>query len=313
MNNNALLPDNIQPFVETILFDPLTGQLISLGVAFAVIVAISKALKRTLSNKIEDTGTRYRIRKLIEFAGFVAFVIALSLVFSDKLGGLTVAFGVAGAGVAFALQEVIASVAGWAVISLNRIFKPGDRILLNGICGDVIDVGVLRTTLMECGGWVSGDLYNGRIVRVSNSAVFKEAVYNYNTDFPFLWDEITIPIHHSSNLADAQLIIEHVADEVVGQYSKNAEKAWERVVKRYMIENARVVPLVTLTADENWVTFTLRYVTAYNQRRGIKSQLFKAVLQAIQASNGAVKLACAELDITALPSLEVYGKEPTSI
>ena len=65
--------------------------------------------------------------------------------------------------------------------------KPGDRVLLGGIRGDVIDISLLRTTLMELGEWVKGDQYNGRIVRVANSFVFKEAVLNYSADFPFLW------------------------------------------------------------------------------------------------------------------------------
>lgn len=85
-------------------------------------------------------------------------------------------FGVLGAGVAFALQEVIASVAGWIAQSFGRLYDVGDRIQLGGIKGDVIDIGVLRTTLMECGGWVNGDQYNGRVVRVANSFIFKEPV-----------------------------------------------------------------------------------------------------------------------------------------
>jgi small-conductance mechanosensitive channel len=61
---------------------------------------------------------------------------------------------------------------------------------LGGIKGDVIDIGILRTTIMQIGEWVSGYQYNGRIVRVANSFVFKEPVFNYSAEFPFLWDEI---------------------------------------------------------------------------------------------------------------------------
>ena len=119
--------------------------------------------------------------------------------FSDKLGGFTVAFGVAGAGVAFALQEVIASVAGWVAISVGSFYSPGDRVQVGGIRGDVIDVSILRTTLMEVGEWVAADLYTGRIVRVANSFVFKEPVFNYSGDFPFLWDEIVLPVRYGSD------------------------------------------------------------------------------------------------------------------
>src|SRR5690606_17311423 len=104
----------------------------------------------------------------------ILMLLVAGFIFSDKLSNLTVALGVTGAGIAVALKEVIASVAGWFAISFNHFFRVGDRVQLGGIKGDVIDIGVLRTTLMEIGEWVDGDLYNGRTVRVFNSFVFKE-------------------------------------------------------------------------------------------------------------------------------------------
>jgi small-conductance mechanosensitive channel len=118
------------------------------------------------------------------------------MIFSASLGKMAVVFGVAGAGIAFALQEVIASLAGWVAISFGNIYNTGDRVQLGGIKGDVIDIGMLRTTMMEIGQWVNADLYNGRIVKIANSFVFKEPVFNYSGDFPFFWDEITVPIKY---------------------------------------------------------------------------------------------------------------------
>jgi small-conductance mechanosensitive channel len=80
---------------------------------------------------------------------------------------------------------VIASVAGWMAVSFGGFYKVGDRVELGGIKGDVIDIGILRTTIMQIGEWVSSDQYNGRIVRVANSFVFKEPVFNYSAEFPF--------------------------------------------------------------------------------------------------------------------------------
>lgn len=96
------------------------------------------------------------------------------------------AIGVASASIAFALQEVIGSIAGWIAISFGNFYAPGERVQLGGIRGDVIDIGILRTTLMELGEWVASDLYTGRVVRIANSFVFKQPVFNYSGDFPFL-------------------------------------------------------------------------------------------------------------------------------
>jgi small-conductance mechanosensitive channel len=114
--------------------------------------------------------------------------------------------------VALALQEVITSLAGFFAVTLANFYKPGDRVQIGGIRGDVIDVSLIRTTLMEIGGWVDGDLYNGRVVRVTNSFVFKEPVYNYSAEFPFLWDEIHFPVRYGSDYRLTRKVMQEVAE-----------------------------------------------------------------------------------------------------
>ena len=176
----------MKEFIDKYLFDPTIGKIVTLFVGIAVIWVIVKIIQINVLSKIKDSDNRYRAKKFGGFVGFLLTVLLLTVIYSDKLGGLTVAFGVAGAGIAFALQEVIASFAGWLAIMFGGFYKSGDRVQLGGIKGDVMDIGVLRTTMMETGQWVDGDLYNGRIVLVANSFVFKEPVYNYSGDFPFL-------------------------------------------------------------------------------------------------------------------------------
>ena len=154
-----------EELIKRLLYDPLVGKLTAAIIGILVIYSIVGFLKRSVSRYVRDPDSRYRTKKILSFLGYVVTFILLATVFSDRLSKLTVAFGVAGAGIAFALQEVIASVAGWAAISLGGYFHVGDRVQMGGIKGDVIDIGILRTTIMEMGQWVSADLYNGRIVK----------------------------------------------------------------------------------------------------------------------------------------------------
>ncbi len=186
----------MESFVDRWLFDPTVGKIVTAVVGILIIITLVRVGQRSLGRYVQDMDTRYRARKFVTFIGYALGIFLIATVFSDKLGGLTVAFGVAGAGIAFALQEVIASIAGWFAVSFAKFYETGDRVQLGGIKGDVIDVGILRTTLMECGQWVNGDLYNGRVVRIANSFVFKEPVFNYSGEFPFLWDEITVPVKY---------------------------------------------------------------------------------------------------------------------
>jgi len=287
----------MEDFVKRWLYDPVVGKLVAAMIGFLIIVALVRFVHRSLIRHVKDTEVRYRARKFTTFVGYVIGILLATTIFSKQLGGLTIALGVAGAGIAFALQEVIASVAGWLAVSFGNFFKTGDRVQLGGIKGDVIDIGILRTTLMECGQWINGDLYNGRVVRVANSFVFKEPVFNYSGDFPFLWDEIVLPIRYGSDHLTTRAILHQVAQEIVGDYVSYAQEAWKDLVKKYMIEDAQVEPMVSMTANDNWMEYTLRYVVAYNRRRTTKDRLFGRILDEIEKTHGAVKLASATMEI----------------
>ena len=226
--------------------------------------------------------------------------------FSDRLGGLTVAFGVAGAGIAFALQEVIASVAGWVAVSFGGFYKVGDRVQLGGIKGDVIDIGVLRTTLMEIGEWVNGDQYNGRIVRVANSFVFKEPVFNYSGEFPFLWDEIMLPVKYGSDHRLARELIARVAEEVVGDYARGRGAGLGADHAPLPDREGQRAP----DGDDEWPTRTgssSRCATWSTTRRAAstKDRLFTRILEEIDKVPDRVGIAAATLNIEKLPPLEV--------
>ncbi|MDO9494019.1 mechanosensitive ion channel family protein [Acetobacterium sp.] len=295
----------MEKYTELVTKNPYVLQLIMVVVGVIFILTVKNLIRSRLIRHIKDNNNSYRSKKAINAVGYFLILLLISIIYRESLGTLAVFFGIVGAGIAFALQEVIVSIAGWISILLTDIYKTGDRVMLGGIKGDVIDVGVLRTTIMEIGGWVEADLYNGRIVRIANSFVFKEPVYNYSADFPFLWDEIKVPIQYGSNYTLARKIIFDVGQEVVGEYSVEAEKQWEIMLKKFMIENASTHPTVTIIANDNWVEFSLRYVVDYKKRVGVKDQLFTKILEQVEASSNQVELASTTIALTKIPPLEM--------
>lgn len=278
---------------------PKEAQLKILWVAIAIIAlwVLLRFVRKSLSKHIQNTDARYKTRKATTFLGYLLSIVILLTAFSNKLGSITVIMGVAGVGIAFALQEVIASLAGWLAIMFREFYTVGDRVQLGGITGDVIDIGLLRTTLMETGQWVNGDLYNGRIVKVANSFVFKEPVFNYNSDFPFLWDELKVVVKYGSNYKLAREIFLTNTNEVVGDYTKKSKSTWENMVLKYRIENATTQPMVTLVLTDNWVEYTIRYITDYKARRSTRDAIFTKILNSVEKTNGAVQFASATVEV----------------
>lgn len=294
--------------LEQILFHPTVGKVATIIIGVAIIWLVIKALQKSLFSRIKDNDNLYRAKKISNFVGYALTIVLLTIVFSDKLSGLTVAFGVAGAGIAFALQEVIASFAGWLAIMFGDFYKSGDRVQLGGIKGDVMDIGVLRTTIMETGQWVDGDLYNGRIVLIANSFVFKEPVFNYSGDFPFLWDEIKIPIQFGSNYDKTKNLLSEIGSAVAGDLTQQSKERWTELQHKYRLEDAQTEPLISLIVNDNWVEFTLRYVVSYRRRRATKTELFTQILQAIEATKGEIKFASATFQLVDPPEFNVNIK-----
>lgn len=292
----------IEKEITSFLYNPSVGKVVTLAIGIAVIWILIKVIQRKLFSKIQSNDSRYQAKKISTFLGYLLTILLLTIVYSDKLGGFTVALGVAGAGITFALQEVIASFAGWIAIMFGGFYKTGDRVQLGGIKGDVMDIGVLRTTIMETGEWVDGDLYNGRIVFIANSFVLKEPVFNYSGEFPFLWDELTIPIDYGSNYQLAEKVIADAANSLAEELSIESKENWDKLRLKYRLEEAQTEPMISMKTKDSWVEFTLRYVITFNKRRSMKSNLYARILHKIEETNGEVRFSNNNIYIKEVPS-----------
>lgn len=264
-----------------------------------------KMIQRTTSDQI----LLYRSRKITRYLSYFLIFLLAIFTFVGEIKYFTIAIGIMSAGVALALQEVILSIAGWIAILTSNMYKTGDRIEINQIKGDVIDIGITRTTLMEIGVWVSSDNYSGRIVQVSNAFVFKGTVHNYSTDFPFVWDEINLPVQYGSDLVMADDIIRRTAEENLMDYTEIAKKEWKHLVKKYLIENANVEPTLTLKLTDNWIEFNFRYVVDYKKRRMTKDKLYQEIYRQFQLNEPKVRLASTTFSLVDMPDVHVSFKK----
>lgn len=292
-------------FDFSFLRESLGSRAVGAAAMVIVVLVIGAAIRRALTARIQDVDLRYRTRKGVTTGTWALALLLAAGQFSDALSGLGAAIGIVGAGIAFALQEVIASAAGWLAVRFGSFFKVGDRVQLGGIKGDVIDIGILRTTLMEVGQWVDGDLYNGRVVRIANSFVFKEPVFNYSAGFPFLWDEVKIPVRYGCDAAYARETLTAIAVELTEENQKVAAAKWAQMVREYRLEAARLEPMVTMALNDNWMEFTVRYIVHFQRRRMTKDLLFQRILAAFDAAPARLGFASATFQVVGMPPLDL--------
>lgn len=117
------MTDSMDRFVENWLFDPAVGKLTSAAVGILIVMTLVRMFRGILNRYVQEPDNLYRAKKMVAFLAYFTGLLIISLIFSDRLGKMVVAFGVAGAGIAFALQEVIASLAGWVAISFGNFYK----------------------------------------------------------------------------------------------------------------------------------------------------------------------------------------------
>jgi small-conductance mechanosensitive channel len=260
-------------------------------VGILVIYFTFNVLERTLPGHFGRVDARYRVRKFLVFSGYLAVLLFLAVLFEDRLGRLSFAIGIIGAGVAVALQDVLASIAGAFSIGFSKLYAVGDRVQIGDTRGDVIDIGLLRTTLLETGNWVSTDFYNGRIARIPNSAVLKGSVFNYSQGFQFIWDEIKVHFTTSSDSRLAREMLVRVANEAVGGYLVEAQTSWKRISENYQSARPPLEPNVSLVVNSCTLEFAVNYVVDDTKRTAMKDQLFTKIVEEVTKSKGRVQWA----------------------
>jgi small-conductance mechanosensitive channel len=284
---------------------PTTSQIFKYVLWVLFIILLLQFVKRALKSRLPNTDTRYKSQKIIETIGYFLLIILTISYFTGNIKDFTLAIGLLTAGITITLQELILSIAGSLFIFFVRVYQPGDRIEINGIKGDVIDINSMYTTMMEIGQWVSSDNYSGRIVKLSNAFVFKGPVYNYSQDFPFIWDELNLPIHYGSDVELAKKLVIEVAQQELSDFVKQSVEQWKHVVEKYYIEDAVVDPSLAITLTDNWIQFNLRYIVDFKKRRYTKNRLHEMIKKAFDDSDGKVSLSSATFEVVKIPMVDV--------
>jgi small-conductance mechanosensitive channel len=238
---------------------------------------------RLLAHRARDRYRKYYTRKASHYVVGVLAAISLGILWRPFAGQLGLVLGLTTAGLAFAMQEVIGSIAGWFNIVSGSIFRVGDRVQIGGVRGDVIDVTPLRTKVMEIGSesdddlWIKGRQYTGRVVAVSNKATFTEPVSNYSAAFDYIWEEIAIPIAYYSDWHAAEQIL-HEETNLISEL-QGAQEAIQSMLHRYPLGRTEIEPRVFVRATDNYLEMSARFIVPVRESRVRKDTLTRRVLE----------------------------------
>jgi len=288
----------------------------TLGLIVVVVIVRGLALgitRRILGGEVADP-RRFWARQGIQVIVTLVFVVGVVSIWVTPETDVTTGIGLISAGLAFALQKVITSLAAYFVILRGDTFGVGDRITLGGVRGDVIRLGFLKTTIMEMGQppsvaetlpavWVNSRQYTGRIVTVTNGVIFDEPVYNYTRNFPYLWEEIVLPITYKDDRSEVERILFKAARDHAVIDDPAAEQALARMQSRFALSDASLTPAVYWRITDNWLEVSVRFLVAHRGVRAVKDRMSRDILAGLDAAE--IGIASATYDIVGMPGFQL--------
>lgn len=283
------------PF-EVSLSDPLIRRLGATLFILLLAYFLTRLGKRVLPRYVDEPARRYRAVKLVgRLATLMTFITIVAL-WSAGLNDFVTVLTVIGAGLVLAMREVLLSFVGWLNIVLRAPFRQGERIEINGVRGDVVDVRLFHSTMMEVGGWVDADQSTGRLVHIPNSWVYLYPVYNYTRGFGFIWNEISVTVTFRSDWQAAREIMLSLAQTSADIIAQQAKDEIRRMSREYLIHFSILTPFVYVRITGNGIRLTLRYLCEARKRRGTEHALSISILDAFK-EHGGIELAYAMVGV----------------
>jgi small-conductance mechanosensitive channel len=290
----------------------------------AVVLAGAIAVRYGVAGVTRLVSGKHKNARAVFWARQIASLLALAIAIVGVLSiwvlgasGGAVPVGLVTAGLAVALQKVWTAFAGYLVLMRGRVYTVGDRIAIGSVKGDVLSVGFLYTRIMEMGEsgppdkrevWVSGRQFTGRIVTITNDRVFNDPIFNYTREFPFLYEEIVIPIKYDADRKRAEEILLRCAEPATAELRELSEESRRRLEEEYFVTVDALTPRVYYRLTDNWLELTLRFVVRDHGIRSMKDSMSRHILDELDAAG--IGIASATFEIVGLPPLRSVESLP---
>lgn len=268
----GIQPENLEKIITSLII-------------FLILWVLRFLTIRILWRRSDNVRVRYQWRRNATYTLVFILLFALGFVWIERFQTIGTFLGLLSAGIAIALKDLLANLAGWLFIMVRKPFKIGDRIEIENIAGDVIDIHVFRFTLLEMGNWVEADQTTGRVVHIPNGKIFVNALANYHAGFNYIWNEIPVLITFESNWMKAKDILTNIINEHAEKLSETMEKEIKEASKKFMIHYKYLTPIVYTKVKEFGVLLTIRYLCQIRNRRGSEQALWEDILKQFSAYN----------------------------
>ena len=238
----------------------------------------------TAENKRIDT-----LRAVVKFAAQAVGAIVIAFIIFGMPTQTTTVLGLAGAGLTVAMKDFIVGFFGWFVLMGRNGIRVGDWVEINGVAGEVVEIGLLKTILLETGNWTDAGHPTGRRVSFVNSFAIEGHFFNFTTSGQWMWDELQLSIPGDQNPYG---VIDGLQKLVTQETEENAHKAeaeWSQSTTHYRVKAFSAEPAISVKPSGSGVEVKVRYITRAYDRHETRKKLYGAVVELMHGKREAVK------------------------
>jgi small-conductance mechanosensitive channel len=235
-------------------------------------------------NKRADT-----LRAVLKFSAQAVGLIAILFLIFGLPNQTTTILGLAGAGLTVAMKDFIMAFLGWFALMGRNGIHVGDWVEINGVAGEVVEIGLMKTVLLETGNWTDAGHPTGRKVSFMNNFAIEAHFFNFTTSGQWMWDELKLTIPASQ---DPYVVIDGIQKLVAKETEASARKAeeeWKNTANHYRVQAFSAAPALNVLPSGDGVEVQIRYITRANERHEMRKRLYEAVVQLMHGKREAVK------------------------
>jgi small-conductance mechanosensitive channel len=246
-------------------------------IVFVVYLA-SRLVDRVYTEAAPEKKRLLTLRAVLRFALQAVGLLLVAFVVFGTPNQMPTVLGLAGAGLTVALKDFIVGFFGWFVLMGRNGLRVGDWVEINGVVGEVVEIGLLRTVLLETGNWTDTGHPTGRKVAFVNSFAIEGHFFNFSTAGQWLWDELQVLIPADRNPYELVEAVQKLVEEETRPYTSLAEKEWQKSASRYRVQSLSVAPAPHLRPTAAGVEMQVRYITSANERYAMRARLYEKIV-----------------------------------
>lgn len=269
----------VDGYRNTALHRVLTQVLVILGLAilaYLLGLLIGRGFHRMNTGDRASVGAHKSVLKVILRVVVALAILLLTLGVPPQA---TTVFGLAGAGLTVALKDFIVAFFGWFILMGRNGIRVGDWVEIRGVGGEVVEIGLLRTVILETGSWSDAGHPTGRRVAFVNNFAIEGHFFNFSTSGKWMWDELRVLVPIGQ---DPYRVIDEVQRLVKQQTEANAKLAeaeWQQTAARYRVKAFTAVPGVQVVPGTSGMEVRARYITRAFERHDTRLRLNQAVVE----------------------------------